>query len=47
MYTFDLPTQAYLNKFKKIKVLLDRPGCKEVIYEPGESKQLYFDKVFV
>ena len=22
-------------------------GCKEVIYEPGESKQFYFDKIFV
>ena len=37
---FDLPTQDNLNKFKKIKVLLDPPGCKEVIYEPGKSKQL-------
>ena len=25
---FDLPNQANLNEFKKIKVLLDPPGCK-------------------
>ena len=36
---FDLTNQANFNELKKIKVLLAPPGCKEVIYEPGESKQ--------
>ena len=47
MYTFWPKNQANLNEFKKIKVLLTPPGCKEVIYEPGESNQFYFDKRFV
>ena len=35
-----------MNEFKKIKVILAPPGCKEVLYEPGESNKFYFDKIF-
>ena len=44
---FDLPSQDDLDQFKKIKVLLSPPGCKEVIYYPNATKRSYLDKGYV
>jgi predicted GIY-YIG superfamily endonuclease len=43
---FDLPTQETLDNFGGIKVLLAPPGCKDVSYIVGETKQYYFDRNF-
>ena len=43
---FELPDQESLNAFEPIKVLLAPPGCKNVIYIEGTSKQSYFDRGF-
>ena len=44
---FDLPSQDDLDQFKKIKVLLSPPGCKEVIYYPNATKRSYLEKGYV
>ena len=36
-----------MRQFNLIKVLLALPGCKEVIYYEGASKESYFEKGFV
>lgn len=43
---YDLPSQETLDRFGKIKILLAPPGCKEVIYIKGETKDYYFEKGF-
>ena len=44
---FDLPKQEDLNMFKPIKVLLAPPGCKDVTYIEGMSKESYFERGFI
>ena len=44
---FDLPSQDVLNVFGPIKMLLAPPGCKEVKYIDGATKQSYFEKGFI
>ena len=41
---FDLPSQECLDGFLPFKVLLALPGCKEVEWVEGASKQYYFDR---
>ena len=44
---FDLPDQSDLNLFAPIKVLLAPPGCKDVSYVVGATKEWYLQRKFV
>ena len=44
---FEMPSQDDLNQWKKIKVLLAPPGCKEVLYDPNASKEQYLDEGYI
>jgi predicted GIY-YIG superfamily endonuclease len=44
---YDLPSQQTLDSFGSIKVLLAPPGCKEVMYENGRTKESYLEMGYI
>ena len=44
---FDLPSQQQLDAFEPIKILLAPPGCKDIIYEEGMTKESFLERGFI